>query len=484
MTVIEREEFIREVTRRNIHTEMWEASRTYLLNHNAIRELLTGMAVGGVVRYGARAGIAFLGFGGLWVPIGAGALSAASVEYYKQIRTNVSTNPLPAGMTFRERAAAMMSPTYLGPTSWRRLGVAAVRGAAGGFIGAEIADFLHPQPLENVTPPPKLQVPSVPGVAEGRTPGVSRLAEATYTPTSTSTLPTRAPTLSVRGLPTEVPVRPGVPIVEPTHPSIPTEAPTTLEAKVVEIENMPRFQEIKSADVGSHLSVIDALVRDVVHQSDVSGASNQALEDARMAIQHRMEARVNEIYDAAVRKVVAVNPNVPVGSLGNEIARQAQQDYDRWLLSTDTQNQLTTLAHQTLKGVTSQAASEQVISAGSFGSKVSEFLVQNPEATVEHVVKSGETAGNLLEQMGIGPTWDGMDWKAFAVLRELNPEAFSDLKTAMGFSNEQFEELIRRIQDGDHDAYRQLINKIGRIEAGKHLRILSAASMKRLLVSI
>lgn len=116
-------------------------------------------------------------------------------------------------------------------------------------------------------------------------------------------------------------------------------------------------------------------------------------------------------------------------------------------------------------------------------SKMSKFLTEHPKDVVEYTVKPGETAGHLLIKMGFPPTWDMGDAQAFAALKALNPDTFSDLAHASGLSTPEFEELLSRIESGDKTAYNELIKKMGRIQSGAKIKLLSPSALKQFLLS-
>ncbi len=123
----------------------------------------------------------------------------------------------------------------------------------------------------------------------------------------------------------------------------------------------------------------------------------------------------------------------------------------------------------------------------SFSAKIAKFMADNKDNQdifTQHTVASGETAGHMLVQMDAPVSWDGMDWQGFAILHELNPDAFTDLQTHSGLSDEQFDELITKIKAGDRAAYRELINKMGGVKAGAKLTMLSKKGMSQLLAIV
>lgn len=89
-------------------------------------EVAAGALIGGTIKAGTRA--VLTGTGGIAVAVAGGALASAGIEYFKQIRENVKTE----GFCWEA----------LKPTDLKRIGVAAVKGAIGGFIGLEMADLV------------------------------------------------------------------------------------------------------------------------------------------------------------------------------------------------------------------------------------------------------------------------------------------------------------------------------------------------------
>ncbi len=135
---------------------------------------------------------------------------------------------------------------------------------------------------------------------------------------------------------------------------------------------------------------------------------------------------------------------------------------------------------------TGGAAAETIIHPNplSYQEKVAKFIAENkgnPEMITDHVVAQGETAGHLVMQMDAPLTWDGTDWQGFAALWAMNPDSFRDIQSSMGLSDAQFAELVKRMANHDKGAYDQMIKHMSLLRSGSHVKLVTAAGMKKLL---
>ncbi len=312
--------------------------------------------------------------------------------------------------------------------------------------------------------------------------------------TPTSPRPTFTPE------PTTIPNTPTVP--RPTVTVEPTATPQlSVEDKVRSLWTNTSVigtnGDLLQAYVGEKLQFQDALIDKAMRVQGLSfhELTPQAQAAARQAIKQALEDRANKSADQAFGTLVKQNPALDINNPGliNTAKAATKQTFDNWF--NDSKNQAD------LMGVAQKAANEamatppvippisinpNIPSPVDFGSKAAKFFIENqgsPELFTSHTVTWGETAGHLIQKMGISPTWDGSDWQAFAALKALNYQEFTELSRAMNISTDEFAKLLTEIQRGNKDAYQALIKYMGRIEAGKQIRLLSTEGMRRLLVN-
>lgn len=320
----------------------------------------------------------------------------------------------------------------------------------------------------------------------------STVAKATATTTrAAATATTRA--TEVR---TSIPPRPTI-TVEPTR--VPTAVPTRvpdaalppiispqqlINRKVVELWQNTAVvggngNEYLASLAGQNFGLEDTLIDKAMRLQGqtISDLTPTALQAARTAVEKEIQSQVNRSADEMFHAIVESDPNLNTTDLAvvNLARGGIKAALDQWI--NDTQHQAD-LSHVALKAINEQATASYATKVAQF---VAESQTQHPEYLIDNIVPPGETAGHMLLKMGLGPTWDGTDWPAFVMLRELNPGIFTELRTAMGLSADQFEELIRKLQEGGpeaKEAYATLIKFMGRVEAGKHVKLLSSQAAK------
>lgn len=319
-------------------------------------------------------------------------------------------------------------------------------------------------------------------------PPVEGVAKATVvaTPDHAATpLPTVKP--SVPEVPKSAPF---VPKVEtPASSSVPT-APgidnSLINSKVASIESNIGFKEALAAGVGEKLVVEDTVIADVLKSQgkSISDLTPQGLETLRKAIQQQMEHQANLSADAALKAMIQANPNLDVNNPATieSAKRGTKMLFDQWFDQPDSQNVLSEVAKKSLAG-------QQLIPSvpvEDLSAKLAKFVAEshNDHSLItEHIVERGETAGHLVMSMDAPLTWDGTDWQGFALLYALNPEAFADLRSLMGLSPQEFSVLLQKIQAGDMESYRKLVQYMGKVNAGQKVTLLTPAGLRKLLAS-
>lgn len=316
--------------------------------------------------------------------------------------------------------------------------------------------------------------------------GISEIAsgitEGTPTPIAT------APSVSENIVSTPIVEADIAPIVAPSPestPSVEVKAPEdvqkAVESKVEQIQNNQEFKTSLAANVGARLTVADEVIAKVLANQgkSISNLSPDVLDKARMAIQHAMENQVNTSASETLHNIVTATPDINISSEDalNAAKTATKANFEAWLDNPVGQDSLAAVAQG---AIDEQMQAAPVV----FSSKITQFISENQanaELFTEHTVAPGETAGHLLIKMGLSVTWDGSDWEGFAALNQMNLGSFAALKDATGLSQEEFDKLILRIQSGDKEAYREMINKMGLIRAGSKIRLLTSEGARRLL---
>lgn len=181
-------------------------------------------------------------------------------------------------------------------------------------------------------------------------------------------------------------------------------------------------------------------------------------------IQYILETRGNESMENAIEYVLAqhpdFDPNNPehIKFVGDAARATFAQDYEAQGLD----EVIKTLVPTADAGP--QNAVEQI-------QQLVEANINNPEVFTDHIVQNGETAGHILQEMGIPPSWDGKDLYGFAALWFSNPEAFKDIATGMGLSPEELLKLVQQAQGGDLSAARKVYKGMSFIGEGRVLKL-------------
>lgn len=251
--------------------------------------------------------------------------------------------------------------------------------------------------------------------------------------------------------------------------------------KIEQLQNNADFKTSLAANVGARLAVEDEVIAKALAKQgkNIADLSLDALDKARMAIQHAMESQVNAAASETLHNIVTAVPEINVASEDtlNAVKAATKASFENWLDNSAGQ--------EALESAAQKAFDEQIQTApATFSSRMAQFMSENQansEIFTEHTVVSGETAGHLLVKMGLPVSWDGNDWLGFAGLHQMNPGFFTDLKNATGLSQDEFDKLILKIQKGDKEAYREMINKMGLIRAGSKIRLLTFEGARRLL---
>lgn len=138
--------------------------RTKRILGRPIPEIVADMLVGFTVKQTVRTGVMLAGastLGAFGVAVAAGAVSggvlAGGREWVKQARENWQQPLSPDAITKRQQLLERLKD--LCPNDWKRLGLVTLRGAvvgaAGGFVGAVVADAFHAL-SSNLTPEPTI----------------------------------------------------------------------------------------------------------------------------------------------------------------------------------------------------------------------------------------------------------------------------------------------------------------------------------------
>lgn len=440
------------------------ATRTQVLqswNEAKWQELLVGVGTGAITKAGLRIALSAAGAQGLPLAILVGAASGAAVSVIKERRRVGNFTDMDRGIILR----------------------GAVVGAFGGWIGAELVDwgvtdamgtFFHDrwEGLRGVLS--NLQVERVEATP---TAGVTAVAtETTAQPTVTPTVeptpnPTAQPTAVSKPFPTP---EPAAPIPEPQQPPtsgvpgvpepIPTPQAPNLAEKLLSVEHNQKIETEVAKEVGRILAGVP----------ESSPLHPQ--------IQHILETQGHQSMMNALKQYIADHPNFDINNpadlqaAGDAAKATFIQDYNKKHL----EDVINTLVHPA-------EATTAVVDTHQAAQEVTQFVSDNQtnhELFTDHVVARGETAGHLLQEMGVAPTWDGQDLHGFAALWFSNPEAFKDIASGMGLTPEELLKLMQQAQDGDMAAVQKVYKSMSLIKAGTHLKLpthLLVDEMKRKL---
>jgi len=433
---------------------LFGATRTQVLkgwDEGKWQELLIGAGAGYAVKHGVTFGLSLVGVEGLPAAAIAGTVSGAVVSTLKELRRAGNLNDY--GRVFRGAAV----------------------GAVGGLIGYEIHDFINPiltdhNPIAWVGEQFNKLGTNIHDHLPGATPPETATTIPTGLPTEVAAQPTAIPKPSIE--PTAVP-KPGVPTPEPQtpppgipRPPEPVPVPLTpdIAAKVDLFEKNQALNKAVASRVGFHLAAVP----------ETSPLYSQT--------QHILEEQAYDSKLHALRQVLIDHPDLDVSKVSDlKFASDAvkatfDQDYAKYNLESVVQNFAHPVGGSIIEvGVPPVSTHEVAQTVNNFV----ELNHGNHELFVDHVVARGETAGRLLQEMGVTPTWDGQDLQGFVTLAVSNPDTFKDIASGLGMSTEDFLKLLQEAQR-DPAAAQKIYHAMSLIKTGVHIKLPTRLVMEEI----
>lgn len=231
----------------------------------------------------------------------------------------------------------------------------------------------------------------------------------------------------------------------------------------------------KATEVGKVLpSVQDEVIKESLERGNRSLADidQAAVDKARQAIQHALEAKANAIYDV---------------SSDAEAGRDA---FESWL-STDT-------AHSQLAGVTQNALIEQAQATDAVAQNVStalEATEATPDLFTDQAIAHGTNVGQMLQDAGYQVTWTGADAEMLGAHIAANNDMLTEMWHNMAAHQNipespfpvgltELNDLVAKAQAGDKEALRRLLAALRYIPAGQKFRILNKEGISAVLAAL
>lgn len=375
-----------------------------------------------------------------------------------------------------------------------KLAKAVIRGSAfgaiGGAVGGMFVDWIgeHFPGPNNIAPPtpdtaaqfPHVQYPDQPYQPPYEPP----LATETPTPTPTSTptpIATTTPVLTEILHPTPLP---NLGEAAAGIGNAAGEKVTDLGTKLTELGVNPlAYTTAKAAEVGQHLAAFDQTAVTAILQEkgfDPSTVPHSALEAARQAVQHAVEAQTNTFTDAAALTATDV-PGLRTA------VTQGGQQLTEWLASADAQSHLADVARH---AVESNLAIE-----GNLANQVTALLTEHAASSLasEPLVTTGNTVSELLSQAGHNITWTADNAELLGAEIAVNIDPLKNMWHAMATVHpdlvsgpfpiglSELADIVNKAKNGDAAALQLLIKTLHWISPGEKFKILTQAGVQDII---